>query len=231
VKEVRCGENYMKKYLVCMSLALACLSTLRAQESNGVNQEHTQTATLSSGGLFKLTSSTFANDTTLPISTIHNMIVNNVNVCSIDGSPGGNQSPELSWSGAPRGTQTFVMVVYDVTAGFTHWGMYNIAGSATGLPANAGVAGSQFGKQIFNDFFIGAEYDGPCPPEHVAPDVHHYIFTVYALDVELHLPSSPNFPAGAERLYHALIAAGRNRHILGSTSLTGLYSATPPPPE
>ena len=216
-----------KKYLVCVSLALACLSSVRAQESNGADQQQTQTP---SGSSFKLTSSTFANNTTLPISTIHNMIVNNINVCSIDGTPGGNQSPELSWSGAPRGTQTFVVVAYDVTAGFTHWGMYNIAGTTTGLPANAGVAGSQFGKQIFNDFFIGAQYDGPCPPAHVAPDVHHYIFTVYALDIGLHLPSSPNFPASAETLYHALIAAGRNGHIRGSASLTGLYSTTPPPP-
>ena len=126
----------MKKYLVCISLALVCLSSVRARD-----HPQTQTATPSSGDPFKLTSSTFANNTTLPVSTIHNMIVNNVNVCSINGSPGGNQSPELSWSGAPQGTRTFVVVAYDVTAAFTHWGMYNISGTMTGVPANAGVAG------------------------------------------------------------------------------------------
>lgn len=201
-------------------LATACLTVSVAA--------HWTLANAQAPGAFQLTSSTFANNTTMPISTINNIVANAVNVCSVDGSPGGNQSPELSWTNAPHRTRTFVVVAYDVTAAFTHWGMYNIPATATGLPANAGVAGSSFGPQVVNDFFIGAEYDGPCPPVNVPPDVHHYVFTVYALDVELRLPSSPNFPATAETLYHALLWAGRNRHILASASLTGLYSATPP---
>lgn len=177
---------------------------------------------------FRLTSTTFQNGTVLPISTIDNIVVNGVNVCSINGAPGGDESPELSWTGAPPGTRSFVVVLYDVTASFTHWGMYNIAGSATGLPQNAGVAGSTFGAQIVNDFGIAAEYDGPCPPANFAPFVHDYVFTVYALAVDLSLPSSANFPANAETLYHALIDAGRGGHILASASLLGLYSTTPP---
>ena len=176
---------------------------------------------------FQLTSSTFTNGSTLPISTINNIVQNGVNVCSIDGSTGGNQSPELSWTNAPASTQTFVVVTYDVTAAFTHWGMYNIPAATSELPQNAGVAGSSYGTQIFNDFFVGAEYDGPCPPAGVAPDVHHYVFTVYALDTTLRLPSSRNFPASAETLYHALIMAGRHHHILASSRLVGLYSTTP----
>jgi len=176
---------------------------------------------------FQLTSSTFADKTTMPISTINNIIVNNVNVCSMDGSPGGNQSPELSWTNVPLGTQSFVVVAYDVTAAFTHWGMYNIPATTTELPANAGVAGSPYGSQIINDFFTGAEYDGPCPPAGYAPYVHHYVFTVYALDIELKLPGSKNFPASAETLYHALITAGRYHHILASARLVGFYSTTP----
>jgi len=178
-------------------------------------------------GGFQLHSSTFSNNTILPLSTIHNNVVNGVNTCSINGAPGGNRSPELTWTGAPSGTRTFVVTTYDVTAAFTHWGMYNIAGHLSGLPENAGAAGSPFGAQIVNDFFIGAEYDGPCPPANVAPFVHHYVFTVYALDVALTLPSSPNFPATAETLYQALIDAGRNGHILASASLIGLYTTTP----
>ena len=182
----------------------------------------------SPGGQFQVSSTTFKNNTTLPLSMINNMIVNNVNVCSADGSPGGNQSPELSWTNAERGTRSFVVVAYDVTAAFTHWGMYNISPKATGLPENAGVAGSQYGAQIVNDFFIGAEYDGPCPPPTLSPYVHHYVFTVYALDEQLNLPSSANFPATAETLYQALIEAGRFGHILESASITGLYSTAPP---
>lgn len=177
---------------------------------------------------FKVTSTTFSNEQTLPIVTINNILNSSrVNSCSINGAPGGDQSPQLSWGGAPGATRSYVVVLYDVTAAFTHWGMYNIPASVTSLPQGAGVAGSQFGQQIVNDFFAGAQYDGPCPPANVAPFTHQYVFTVYALDTMLSLPSSANFPATAETLYQALIAAGHEHHIMGTASLTGLYSTTP----
>ncbi len=81
-----------------------------------------------------------------------------------------------------------MVTLYDVTAAFTPWGMYNISAKTTELPENAGVAGSKYGQQVFNDFFLGAEYDGPCPPNNIIPVVHDYAFTVYALDTELQLP-------------------------------------------
>jgi phosphatidylethanolamine-binding protein (PEBP) family uncharacterized protein len=97
---------------------------------------------------------------------------------------------------------------------------------ATGLQENAGVLGSTYGDQIINDFAV-AEYDGPCPPP-VTPFVHEYLFTVYALDKELNLPSSTNFPANSETLYQALIHAGRHGHILASARLVGFYSTARP---
>jgi len=175
---------------------------------------------------FTLTSTTFTNGSTLPISMIYSDTVNGSNACSLNGAPGGNQSPELSWADAPKGTVSFVVTAFDDTASFTHWGMYNIAGAATGLPENAGVAGSTYGSQIYNDFYVG-EYDGPCPPAGYRPYAHRYVFTVYALDYALSLPSSVNFPATAETLYQALIRAGKNRHILASSSIIGFYSTTP----
>jgi Raf kinase inhibitor-like YbhB/YbcL family protein len=119
------------------------------------------------------------------------------------------------------------VILYDETAAFTHWGMYNISPSRTGLPQNAGVADSQFGKQIHNDVSGGAQYDGPCPPQGVAPVVHRYVFTVYALRTLLDLPSPTNFPANAATLYQALVQAGEDGDILESASITGLYSTTP----
>jgi Raf kinase inhibitor-like YbhB/YbcL family protein len=177
---------------------------------------------------FQLHSTTFSNDSVLPISTILNNQVNGVNTCSASGAAGYDESPELSWTGAPRGTRAFVVVLYDVTASFTHWGMYNISGNLTNLPENAGKAGSPYGLQIENDFALGQEYDGPCPPANVVPDTHKYVFTVYALSGQLALPGSANFPANAETLYQALIRAGTENEILGEASLTGLYSSTPP---
>jgi Raf kinase inhibitor-like YbhB/YbcL family protein len=177
-------------------------------------------------GKFRLSSTTFANKATLPLSMIDNILVNGVNTCSINGAPGGDQSPELSWTSPPIGTRSFVVVLYDVTAAFTHWGLYNASTTVTRLPENAGVAGSVYGDQIVNDFG-DAKYDGPCPPPGVTPFVHEYVFTVYALATELDLPSSTNFPANSETLYQALINSGRDGDILDSASLVGFYSTTP----
>jgi Raf kinase inhibitor-like YbhB/YbcL family protein len=177
---------------------------------------------------FQLSSTTFSSGDTLPISTILNNPVNGVNTCSPNGAAGGDESPELSWTGAPKGTRSFVVVLYDTTASFTHWGMYNIKGNATMLPENAGVASSAYGLQIGNDFGLGQQYDGPCPPASVAPDSHHYVFTIYALNTTLTLPGSANFPPNAETLYYALGTAIARGQILATSSLSSHYSSTPP---
>jgi len=169
---------------------------------------------------FRVTSTTFSDGGTLPLSMVFNQ-------CT-PYPGGGNMSPELSWTNAPRDTRSFVVVCYDVTASFTHWGMYNIAPTTTELPENAGIAGSRFGLQAHNDFGRNnLEYDGPCPPPQLNPPVHHYVFTVYALDIgALALPSFPDFPPGAEALFQALIQAGRREHILASASISGFFPSS-----
>lgn len=174
----------------------------------------------------EVTSMSFTAGSTLPLSAIFNDVVNGLNVCTPDGAQGLDQSPELGWTHVPHRTRSFVVILYDPTAAFTHWGMYNIAPDVRQLPENAGVAGSAFGTQVNNDFG-DPHYDGPCPPAGIEPFAHRYTFTVYALDERLTLESSANFPANTETLYHALIRAGREGHILTSGSLTGVYSATP----
>jgi Raf kinase inhibitor-like YbhB/YbcL family protein len=182
---------------------------------------------------FRLSSTTFENDTILPLSTIHNIQVKGINVCSINGARGGNKSPELMWTSAPRGTRSFAVTTFDVTAGVVHWGMYNISPAAIELPENAGVTRSTYGKQVINTYGSAGSsadmnYGGPCPPPDYPPNIHHYVFTVYALDTKLKLPSFPNFPPTALSLYDALVSAGEQGHILASASITGLYSTTHP---
>ena len=179
---------------------------------------------------FQLHSTTFTDDGTPPLSMILNNEVNGVNTCTASGAAGLDRSPELNWSGAPYGTRSFVVVLYDTTASFTHWGMYNIQPYVHELPENAGAANSPYGAQILNDFALGQQYDGPCPPAGFAPEVHHYVFTVYALSTTLDLPGSTNFPANAETLYHALIKVGEDGQILAHASYTALYSSTPGTP-
>jgi Raf kinase inhibitor-like YbhB/YbcL family protein len=187
----------------------------------------------SQDGRFRVSSATFEDGTIMPLITVNNIQANGVNACSIDGAPGGDESPELSWANAPRRTRSFAVTAFDATAGFAHWGMYDIPGQTAELPLNAGVTGSKYGKQVINSFGSAGtdadlNYGGPCPPADYPPNVHHYVFTVYALDEGLTLPSSADFPPTALALFQALISAGQEGHILASASITGLYSTTPP---
>ena len=182
----------------------------------GSTQEQSLTNDEGDGHRFQVTSTTFSDGGTLPLSTVFNQCM--------PYPGGGNRSPELSWTNAPRHTRSFVVVSYDVTASFTHWGMYNIARTTTELPENAGIAGSTFGLQVHNDFGrTNLEYDGPCPPPQLNPPVHQYVFTVYALDTAVALPSFPDFPPGAEALFQALIRAGMRGHILARASISGFF--------
>ena len=63
-------------------------------------------------------------------------------VFSSFGCTGGNVSPELHWSGAPEGTKSFALTVYDPDAptgsGWWHWVVFNIPPATTSLPKGAG---------------------------------------------------------------------------------------------
>ena len=181
-------------------------------------------------GHMTLHSATFVNGGTLPLSMINTFPdANGMNTCTASGAAGGNESPQLTWKHAPDETRSFMLIIYDVTAQFTHWAMYNIPAGTTSLPQNAGIADSGYGVQNGNDFF-SPNYGGPCPPATLQPFAHEYTVTVYALDE--FLPIVKEFgdfvPAGPEGLYHELIHASRNQHVLGSATIRGYFSAVPP---
>ena len=137
------------------------------------------------------------------------------------GCSGKNLSPALKWSGAPKGTKSFAVTVYDPDAptgsGWWHWVVINLPASTTGLPEGAGSldskglpAGSQ---QVHSDFGTAA-FGGACPPQGDKP--HRYVFTVYALKTDkIEVPAD-----GTAALAGFMIHANK----LGSATFTSKYS-------
>jgi Raf kinase inhibitor-like YbhB/YbcL family protein len=129
------------------------------------------------GTKFQLTSPDIKPGGTLPMKYVLN----------VGGCTGENVSPALAWTGAPPGTKSFVVTIYDPDApsgsGWWHWVMYNIPADANGLAEGAGVPGKQpaGAMQAPNDRGI-AGFAGACPPKGDRP--HHYIFTVNALKID-----------------------------------------------
>ncbi|MFK8183969.1 MAG: YbhB/YbcL family Raf kinase inhibitor-like protein [Phormidesmis sp.] len=133
------------------------------------------------------------------------------------GCEGENQSPQLSWAGAPEGTKSFAINVYDPDAptgsGWWHWNVVNLPASTSAIAQNASTTNSlpEPAIEIRNDYgTIG--FGGACPPP---GDVHRYIFTVYALGTEsLELPDNPS---------NALVGFMIRANMLDSASITAVY--------
>ncbi len=96
------------------------------------------------------------------------------------GCSGKNLAPSLFWFNVPKGTKSFAFAITDVDApvagGFHHWIVYNIPRRH---PFLAGHGQNPFSEGTNSYGTVG--YGGPCPP--YDGQVHHYVFTVYALSV------------------------------------------------
>jgi Raf kinase inhibitor-like YbhB/YbcL family protein len=163
---------------------------------------------------FRLTSGTFKNDQMIPASMVFNGSLGSA--CT-----GGNQSPELSWTSAGPFVRSYAVALFDESANFAHWGVYNIPAGTHTLAAGAGSPTSTTLQQVYNDAGIQG-YTGPCPPPGSETDtngIHQYVFTVYALDKELNLIPSPDFPPYSNALYRAMIG-----HVIDTASITGLFN-------
>jgi len=113
------------------------------------------------------------------------------------GCSGPGESPALVWSGVPAGTRSFVVTMFDPyrppQSGWWHWVVYNIDPGARGLVHNAGAPGGALpagAKQAAPDADAPEHrFYGPCPDKGDPP--HHYILTVYALNIDkLDLPDT-----------------------------------------
>ncbi|HLW23656.1 MAG TPA: YbhB/YbcL family Raf kinase inhibitor-like protein [Steroidobacteraceae bacterium] len=133
---------------------------------------------------------------------------------------GQNVSPTLRWHGAPTGTRSYALTMFDPDArsgvGWWHWLVYDIPAASTELATGAGSGAHPSipagALQAHNDFGEAA-YGGPCPPKGDKP--HHYVFTLYALKSARLEVAATASAADIERAARA--------QSLGSATLTGLY--------
>jgi Raf kinase inhibitor-like YbhB/YbcL family protein len=129
---------------------------------------------------------------------------------------GANKSPQLSWTGAPKGVATFLVILEDPDVGvekpFTHWIIGNLPPTTTSLPE--GLTASPPGA--FQTGVRGNSYFGPRPPS----GVHHYTFQVFALDAKLNLKDGAKLPE---------VQGAMTEHVLASGALQGTYAGPAKP--
>jgi hypothetical protein len=127
-------------------------------------------------------------------------------------------SPPLAWINAPEGTVSFVLLLHDLegalnkrTDDITHWLVYNIPGTATGMTEGVQpLAQLPDGSvQALNQRKVTG-YLGPG----ARGIYHHYTFELYALDTKLTLPVD----ASRADVFNAI-----QGHILGKAVLVSRY--------
>jgi Raf kinase inhibitor-like YbhB/YbcL family protein len=132
-------------------------------------------------------------------------------------SGGQDVSPQLAWEGAPAGTKSYAVTVFDPDAptgsGFWHWAVANLPATVTSLPAGAGSAGGRLpqGALTLPNELRLKQFVGAAPPQ--GTGVHRYFVVVHAVDVptlELDPESTP-----------AVLGFNLHFHTLGRAILVG----------
>lgn len=141
----------------------------------------------------KISSSVFENNSYIPKKY----------TCDGDGI-----NPPLEISGIPEETKSLVLIVDDPDAPsgvWDHWVKFNIS---------TNTAKIEEGNENFGISGRGTEgslsYKGPCPPF----GTHHYVFHLYALDINLSL---------LEGVTKKEVISNMIGHILEQTEIVGLY--------
>src|SRR3954467_525064 len=133
-------------------------------------------------------------------------------------------SPELKWTQVPMGTQSFVLLMHDPdvalqrsTLDVTHWLVWNIPGTATGLPEGV-MPMAELPDGTRQVSLRAAGYMGPGAP--ATGPYHHYTFELYALDTKVDVP--PGTPQEAANTRAAVMKAV-DGHALGKAVIVGRF--------
>lgn len=131
-------------------------------------------------------------------------------------------SPALTWTNAPANTVSFVLHMHDLevarnrtTDDQVHWLVWNIPGTATGLPEGVptGAERPDGSRQISAS---GPVYRGPGAP--ATGPMHHYTFEIFALDTKLDVqPGADAFDTRAS------VMKAMQGHVIGKAVYMGLF--------
>src|SRR5580765_7359707 len=131
-------------------------------------------------------------------------------------------SPAITWTNVPAGTQSFVLNMHDMdvarnktTDDQAHWIVWNIPGTATGLPEGA-PKGAKLADGSFQFSATGQMYRGPGAPANGPP--HHYMFELFALDTKLDVQPAADAFESRTNVMKAI-----QGHILGKAVYGGLF--------
>jgi hypothetical protein len=135
---------------------------------------------------------------------------------------GSQTSPEITWINTPPGTVTFVLHMHDMdfsrnhtTDDQLHWLVWNIPGTATGLPEGI-PKGAQLENGAYQVSASGPSYRGPGAPASFPK--HHYAFELIALDAKIDVqPSTDAFETRAD------VMKAIQGHILEKSVYVGLF--------
>ncbi len=123
-------------------------------------------------------------------------------------------SPPIAISGAPEGTQSFVLIMDDPDAPsgtWLHWLVYNLPANTTEIAEKSSKKpvwddGTMQGKNSWDE----ARYGGACPPD----GEHRYFFKLYALDTKLDLKKKARL---------GKVKKAMKGHILAETVIMAKY--------
>ena len=127
-------------------------------------------------------------------------------------------SPALTWTAGPAGTQSFVLIMHDMDVApqkgedVLHFIIWDIPGTATGLPEGLQAGDQADGSRIGRNIAGQNSYMGPAPP--AGHPVHHYVLELYALDNKLGLPATAT---------RAEVMAAMNGHIVSRGAYYGKF--------
>ena len=123
---------------------------------------------------------------------------------------GADTSPQLDITGVPDGAVSFALIMDDPDAPmgtWVHWVVWSIPATTTTLPEGGLPDGAVEGQNSWGR----SGYGGPAPPS----GTHRYFFKLYALDIDLDLPTSTD--------KNGLLQAVEG-HVLARAQVMGTYA-------